>query len=88
MSHSIELEKASTLAPLTEMASFSRYITWISLAKSATNSSPLPEHCIILTPSPVVAALSILPMPPEPLFAKRTSPWYATIEPVRAHTSP
>ena len=75
MSHSIEFEKASTLAPFTETASFSRYITWISEASSATKSSPLPEHCIILTPSPVVAALSILPRPPEPLFAKRTSPW-------------
>ena len=75
MSHSIEAEKASTFAPLTEIMSFSRYMTWISEAMSATKSSPVPSQLIMLTPSPVILDLSILVMPPEPVFWNRTSPW-------------
>jgi hypothetical protein len=75
MSHSIEEENARTLAPLTESRSFSRYMICTSLALSATKSSPEPVHCIMSTPSPVIACLNILLRPPEPLFSKRTSPW-------------
>src|SRR5437764_452177 len=32
-------------------------------------------------PSPVTAFLRSRPIPPDPACSKRTSPWYATIEP-------
>jgi hypothetical protein len=60
----------------------------MSVAWSAMNTSPEPVTFITLTPSPVTAFLSILDMPPEPVFSKRASPWYPTIEPVRACTGP
>ncbi len=74
MSQSIEPENAKMLLPLTEISSFSRYITWISAASSATNNSPAPLHVIICTPSPVIFDLMILFSPPDPLLANFTSP--------------
>ena len=73
MSHWIELLKARTLLPLTESESFSKYMIWISEASSATKSSPEPEQVIIVTPSPVTAALNMR-LIPELCFVKRTSP--------------
>ena len=60
--------------PLTEIASFSRYMIWISEASSARKSSPEPEHTMTETPSPVIADLNIL-LTPVLFFANRTSPW-------------
>ena len=37
---------------------------------SATNSSPVPSHCIMLTPSPVILDFIILFRPPEPVFCE------------------
>ena len=54
--------------------SFSRYMMMMSVAWSATNTSPEPVIFITLTPSPVTAFFSILVMPPEPVFSKRASP--------------
>ena len=52
MSQSMSESKASTLAPLQVMASFSSLIRWMSCAWSARKTSPVPVIFISLVPSP------------------------------------
>src|SRR5215208_2180333 len=80
MSQSMPGSKARMLSPLTVMRSFWRSRTMILRLSCARNSSPVPLAAISLTPSPVTAFLKKRPRPPL-LCSKRTSPWYATIDP-------
>ncbi len=81
MSQSIPSSKASTLAPLAVIDSFSSRSSWMSWARSARKTSPEPETFIRSTPSPVIAFFMNFIAPPEPACSNLTSPWWATIEP-------
>ena len=70
-----EALKASTLAPFTQIWSFSRYITWISAAALARNTSPVPTTSMAGTPSPVIFDFRKPAAPPEPACSNRASPW-------------
>ena len=75
MSQSMPASKASTLAPLQVIASFSSLSRCTSWAVSARKTSPVPVIFISDVPSPDTAFLSMRPMPPEPACSNFTSPW-------------
>ena len=75
MSQSMSASKASRLAPFTVIASPESFISWISCAKSARKTSPVPETFISEAPSPVTAFFAIRLSPPEPACSNLTSPW-------------
>ena len=75
MSQSMSASNASRLAPFTVIASPESLSSWISCARSARKTSPVPETFISSAPSPVIAFFAIRLRPPEPACSNFTSPW-------------
>ena len=75
MSQSMSASKARRFAPFTVIASSESRSSWISWARSARKTSPVPEIFISSAPSPVTAFFAIRLRPPEPACSNFTSPW-------------